>query len=257
MATQPTTTTGQPNHHPDLPHGSETFGATPKSAEVFRTIPQHSDFNDNHTLTVREAARAFESAGVARTERSIVNWCQPGRTGVSRLDCFFDPNDRKYYITPQSLELAIQEEKAKAARNGPSPEKTIAPIQDDDSRDAARGPAPRNQPPPSQGRDGNADITSRIQELEKEVLDLRITNRAKDYFIEELKKDRESFSEERKGFVERLMGFTRKVGELETRLKQLVLGVHASPDEVENDVRVEDSPSEVASSSQSGWRGGE
>jgi len=61
----------------------------------------------------------FEVAGVARTERSIINWCQLNSQGVARLDAYFDPNERRYYITPQSVELAIAEEKAKAARNTP------------------------------------------------------------------------------------------------------------------------------------------
>jgi hypothetical protein len=59
----------------------------------------------------------FEAAGMARTERSIINWCQPNRQGISRLDSYYDPNERRYYITPQSVETAIQEEKAKAAKN--------------------------------------------------------------------------------------------------------------------------------------------
>jgi hypothetical protein len=41
---------------------------------------------ENHTLTVRETARMFDSAGAARTERSIINWCQPNRQGITRAD---------------------------------------------------------------------------------------------------------------------------------------------------------------------------
>jgi hypothetical protein len=52
-------------------------------------------------------------------------------------------------------------------------------------------------------------------------MDLKITNRGKDYFIEQLQKERESFAEERRGYVEKLMEFNRQVGELETRLLQL------------------------------------
>ena len=37
-------------------------------------------------------------------------------TGVARLAAYFDPNERKYYVTPQSVGLAIQEEKAKAVK---------------------------------------------------------------------------------------------------------------------------------------------
>ena len=59
---------------------------------------------------MREAARKFETVGVARTERIIINWCQPNRQGITRLDSYYDPNERKYYIMPQSVEAVIQEE---------------------------------------------------------------------------------------------------------------------------------------------------
>jgi hypothetical protein len=38
--------------------------------------------------------------------------------------------------------------------------------------------------------------------LEKEILDLKITNRGKDYFIEQLQKEREGFAQERQTYVE-------------------------------------------------------
>jgi hypothetical protein len=87
--------------------------------ESFRNVPQASERKENHTLTVREVARLFEAAGVARSERSIVNWCQPNRQGIPRLYSYYDPHERKYFITPQSAEAAIAEEKAKAAAKTP------------------------------------------------------------------------------------------------------------------------------------------
>ena len=60
-----------------------------------------------------------------------------------------------------------------------------------------------------------------MAELEKELLDLKIANRGKDYFIAELKAEREAFAVERQNYVEKLMTFNRKVGELETRLLQI------------------------------------
>ena len=95
---------------------SESFRTVRNDSESFRNVPKAAERKENHTLTVREAARLFEAAGVARTERSIINWCQPNRTGIARLDAYFDPNERKYYLTPLSVELAIAEEKAKAAK---------------------------------------------------------------------------------------------------------------------------------------------
>jgi hypothetical protein len=92
---------------------SEDFGMMRNDSEVFGTIPNGSERKENHILTVHATARIFEDAGVPRTERSITNWCQPDKNGVSRLDCYFDTNERKYFITPQSVERAVEEEKSK------------------------------------------------------------------------------------------------------------------------------------------------
>ena len=63
----------------------------------------------------------FETAGVARTERSIINWCQPNCQGIARLDSYYDPNERKYYITPQSVEAVIQEEILRSNKTNETP----------------------------------------------------------------------------------------------------------------------------------------
>src|SRR2546428_11513976 len=92
---------------------SEAFGNVSNPSERFRKFepPQHR--KETHTVSVRDAAKMFEAAGVARTERSIINWCWPNRQGLARLDCYFDPNDRKYFITQESIDLAIKEELSK------------------------------------------------------------------------------------------------------------------------------------------------
>ena len=94
----------------DVPQASADFRTVPNPTEEFGKVPQYVERKENHTLTVRETARMFEAAGVARTERSVINWCQPNRQGIMRLDSYYDPNERKYYITPQSVEAVIQEE---------------------------------------------------------------------------------------------------------------------------------------------------
>ena len=145
----------------------------------------------------------FETAGVARTERSIINWCQPNRTGVARLDCYFDPNDRKYYVTLQSVELAIAEERAKAAKARPENSEPVGTI-----------PKPPESRPGGAGPFSNLEESGQVKALEQEVMDLKIVNRGKDYFIDQLKTERESL-------LGQLIGATHKVGELETRLLQL------------------------------------
>lgn len=180
---------------------AEDFGTIPKDAEGFRTLRNSSERKESHTLTVRDAARMFEAAGVARTERSIINWCQPNRMGVARLDCDFDSNDRKYFITEHSVQLAIKEEQAKTR----PPENATA--------ESASIPKDAEREEIAQTRGDRA--------IHDEILDLKITNRAKDMFIKQLQDERASFDTERRGYVEQLMGFNRKVGELETRLLQL------------------------------------
>jgi hypothetical protein len=187
--------------------GSESFRTIPKTSESFRkirndsarfgSVPKLSERKENHSLTVREVAKLFEAAGVARTERSITNWCWPNRQGISRLDSYFDPNERKYFITPESVELAIAEEKAKAAKINESSE----PV--------------RSVPKGSEKvEDVSEPDNDRVKELERENLDLKITNRGKDLFIEQMQKERD-------GFFDQLLTANRKMGELEAKLLTL------------------------------------
>jgi hypothetical protein len=52
-------------------------------------------------------------------------------------------------------------------------------------------------------------------------MDLKITNRGKDYLIEQLQKERNGFALERKEYVTQLMRANRTLGELEARLLYL------------------------------------
>lgn len=206
-----------------LPLDAETVGSVPNGAAGFGNVPHTASRTHNHTLTVREVARMFEAAGVGRTERSIVNWCRRDAAGVARLDSYYDPNDRRYYITPQSVALAIAEEQAKVARNSAVPETAASPSAPAEPRKRSADHAP-------------AVDDSRLKALEQEVLDLTITNKAKDYFIEQLKAERSTFATERQDFVERLLAVTRRVGELETRLLQA--GQPGDSDQPETDSAV-------------------
>jgi hypothetical protein len=184
-----------------LPNHSATFGTMQKDSEGFRTARNDAERRESHTLTVREVARMFEAAGVARTERSIVNWCQPNKLGVPRLDSYFDPNERKYFISPQSAELAIKEEQAKAARGSETSE-SVERIPNVAERGSDTSESTTH------------DEDESIKTLRREVMDLKITNRAKEIHIEQLQKERERF-------LEKLISSSHRVGELEARLLQL------------------------------------
>lgn len=164
-------------------------------------VPKASERKENHILTVREVARMFESAGVSRTERSIVNWCQPNSAGIARLDAYLDPNEGKYFITPQSAEAAIKEEQAKYTKAPPpsEPFRNQPPVSE---------PSRKSRPAPSE------DDDEALAELHKELMDLKITNRAKDQFIQQLQG-------ERNDMLDKLVANSRVIGQLETKLLQI------------------------------------
>lgn len=48
-----------------------------------------------------------------RTERAITNWCNKNARGIIRLACCYSESERKYYLSPQSIEEVIKEERKK------------------------------------------------------------------------------------------------------------------------------------------------
>jgi hypothetical protein len=189
-----------------VPNDAENLGNLPQPSEPFRIVRKDSEERERHTLTVREVARLFESAGVGRTERSITNWCQPNKTGIARLSAYFDPNERRYFITPESVEAAIQEELAREKIKAGDMARSIDPSGNERADASASDDAP-----------GSNEVAT----LQQEILDLKIMNRGKDYFIGELRKEREAFSDERQRYVEDLMRSNRHIGELELKLSQI------------------------------------
>jgi hypothetical protein len=204
-----------------LPHSSEGFGTPPQNAEPFGTIPNPAEelrtvphsaepFRDTRpeaqsrerfTLTVREVVRLFEAAGVARSERSVVNWCQRNRQGLARLEAYFDPNERRYYVTRQSVDTVIAEEQARAVRlnSAPQPQPAEPNGKVPDATEDRRTVRQDAEPDPDRDR---------------EFFDLKVTNRAKDLMIERLTQEREQL-------LEKVVHSSHRVGQLETRLQQL------------------------------------
>jgi hypothetical protein len=199
----------------NVPNVSADFRSVPPSSVPGGTVPSGSAAfgprrKETHTLTVREVARLFEAAGVARTERSVTKWCQPNPHGLARLDAYYDPNERRYFVTRQSVDAAIAEEKARQARFPVEP-RPAAPIRTEPNPPEPSGPAPsRTETRP---RSSEAEPEA-VAQLRRELRDLQITNRGKDYFIERLEKERDRM-------LQQVVEANRTVGQLETRLLQL------------------------------------
>jgi hypothetical protein len=202
------------------PNISEGFGTGPNVAEDFGSVRNHSEVSgiirtgsekkESHTLSVRDVARMFEGAGGPRTERSIIKWCQPNRQGIATLDVYYDPNERKYFITPKSVELAIKEEQHKGQK--------LTEVRDTPRFGTVPNGAEQGRPATDNQMLGGPET---MKGLKQEIMDLKITNRAKDLFIEELQTERRGFALERQGYVEKLMTSNRRIGDLESKVLQL------------------------------------
>jgi hypothetical protein len=102
------------------------------------------------------------------------------------------------------VELAIKEEKGKLAKVE-RPSETV--------QDLPNHSVP-GQPEAGSSR-ASAGDSERLKALEKEVMDLKILNSGKDYFIEQLR-------EERSGVFDQVVSLSRQVGQLETQVHQFL-----------------------------------
>jgi hypothetical protein len=205
-----------------VPKSAESYGTLPKDSEHFGNLPHASENvgvlteeeRATYTLTVRAAARIFESRGVPRSERSIQNWCKKVNGEPSRLVCRYDWNDRRFWITPESVDAVIAEEVAKQKLAGariasgdheeslPQSPAGFAKVRQDAEtvRTAQYAPSSNRNHGEEQ-----SEVTRRIAELERENFDLKVANRAKDQFIEMLREDRQEIAAERNNLISRVM----------------------------------------------------
>jgi len=182
---------------------SDTVGSRPTmSDQVGRGRTLSDKRRDEHSLTSLEIQRLFESSGIPRSQRSIERYCRDGK-----LDCFRDPDEDRYYVTPASAETLIGQLKEIQARHAPAGASSTPPLTAD-TPSSARGT-------------GDASTADELESLRRENMDLKITNRAKDYFIEQLKGDRERLAQDFKGLVVEFGETKREVGELKAQIRML------------------------------------
>ena len=189
-----------------------------KSSEGFGTLPNLSEKTPEHTLTVREVTKMFENAGVSRTERSILSWCWPNKQGIAKLNCYLDPAERKWYITPSSVETAIKEEQNRLRNKAQMP-----PSEEPQKASEAVGtPSERFGTDqenfgtlPNAAEKHSPDILERrLGDFERKNRNLEISNRVKDVYIERLENNQQNL-------IDRLTDKSHRIGALETELRLL------------------------------------
>jgi hypothetical protein len=227
--------------------------------ESHRTAPICSEEHAEHTITVREAARIFEEAGVPRTERAITNWCNKNARGITRLTACYNDVERKYYLTPESIEEAIREEKRKVQSNSQSESVLSAEaeglsehvrneqyIGSEDVQNGSEENERRSEQVPNRSeqinqnvphgsereqnnvrddRHENEDARETFKELQMENYNLKVQLEGHKHLIRKFDeltdKERERHEKEKLALVDRLTDARYKIGALEQQVLQL------------------------------------
>jgi hypothetical protein len=186
--------------------------------------------SDAHTLTTREVMKIFEVEGIPRAQRSIERYCQEGD-----LDCMPDAVEKRLYITRSSVDTLIGQLKEIAARH-PKVDQQISPTADDATRPAATtapGDGMKQSTPEKQGEKQAgeyaqqlAEKDARIKELEEnnatledKNFNLQINDKAKEQVINLI---RSQWTQQNQEFTAALTETSKRVGQLETEMRQLM-----------------------------------
>lgn len=221
--------------------------------------PACSSEHTTHTLTIRDATRLFYEAGVSRTERAITNWCSPNARGIIRLNCCYNETDRKFYITPLSIDQAIKKEQRRFQvlefKELPSVDELAA---DDEGSEQARNNTQTGSERISGIKaSGSANILNtsgssmgqiqnegclesgrkdsgfheagqqgdQLRELQMENYDLKVQLEGQKYLVKKFDElvagERERHESEKITLLDRLMDARREFGALEEKLLQL------------------------------------
>jgi hypothetical protein len=161
------------------------------------------DFGDS--IIMEEAYTIFESQGERRSVRSIAEYCKNGE-----LICDYDSDDKRWHISRESVDNKIKKIKDLNARRAP-----IAPTSTSEhfSEDPPPPPRPTEETPPRY--ESTTPPSEDTKKLEQEIIDLKIINKAKDYYIGKLE-------EEQKFLITRIETSGRIIGRLKHKLFLLV-----------------------------------
>ena len=199
------------------PTTSDNVGHSPTTSDHVRPRLTMSDTRtEAHTLTSREVLKLFEQSGLLRSQRSIERYCKD-----EKLDCFFDPDEERYYVTQASADRLIGQLKEIQERHQQVTVSDVPPVAAPTSGPTPT-PSPTEIPTPTptagMSEEERLRYEAKIKELEDRVFNLRVDKEAKDQVVTML---RDQLKDDRETFVKELVTHTRKVGELETQLKQL------------------------------------
>jgi hypothetical protein len=180
-------------------------------------IPEHEQTRANFSLVMEEAYAHFEQAGERRSVRMIAEYCKTGE-----LVCYYDSDDQRWHITPESVQNKIEKIKALNARKFTGASVNAVPKTSEET------------PTKGQSPDENTGHTESYSDEQMRTLRAKIRRLTVDAAVSE--KYIERLEVERDRDQERLLNQSHRIGVLETEKKQLQQLLEA-PKERESDVR--------------------
>ena len=163
-----------------------------------------------HELTTKTASALFAEFGVPRSPRSVQGFCKDGHIDCVRVK---GPTGDRYFVNKESVErYAIElkqiEDVGKIASDDPfAPERAPARDSAQERETVIPEKTPSNVPNDEQS-------TNTMKELREENLNLRIDNRAKEQFINQLVEDRNSL-------MQSVQDVNYRLGAADARVQQL------------------------------------
>lgn len=207
------------NHQNQTPTSTDNVRPRPTMSDSVRPRPTLSPTRgEKHTLTSREALQIFEQSGLLRSQRSIERYCKD-----EKLDCFFDSDEQRYYVTEESVERLIGHIQEIQSRHEPVKIKISEPTTSPDHvRQGPTGSDDIEKEQENKASEKVVELEQKVAALTKQLDDKNILLQAKDYFVERFKEERQVFQTERKGYVNQLIQSSRLIGQLETKVQNLL-----------------------------------
>ena len=180
---------------------SDSVSQRPTEADSVGQSPPKEKRSAAHTLTVLQVYEQFKGAGVIRSLRSIDRWAMQGRFDAALYS--EGGGQQKYYITPESAEAVLTEEKGKDIDRG-----LLKAMPD------SGGPAKTVTNEPADDQAKLEELRARVKELEHENLDIKASNIGYQTAVG-------NYQQQAKFFVEKLEALARENGKLEGQMAQL------------------------------------
>ena len=158
--------------------GRNTIAGIARSSAQEREVARHE-------LTIKAASSLFAELGVPRSPRSVQGFCKDGHIDCVRIK---GPTGDKYFVDRNSIEryakeLKQIEEVGKISSDEPNAQQR-EPARNSAQQRARGVPEPFEEPASEDGR--VKDLEDSVRVLKEENLNLKIDNRGKEIFINQL-----------------------------------------------------------------------